>query len=314
MITIIVPCKNRIDQLGECLDSILISIEEAKKLILDLEEEIIVVNDHSEEGFSTKVKEMYPNVIVLDSIGLGPGVARNYGIEKSKGKYIFFTDSDCIVDKNWIINGYNTFIKKSPIVIQGIPWLFQKNRNEVLGQNEEKLYEIMFSTYLDGEFSSMTDSRNLLFDREIVNILGKEIFAEKQDKATAESRVFGKKCISKGINIYFDKNVKVYHEDSSNMLSVCKQKYRHGTGRVMIWDEKPKYEHLKFRYYDNPINNGVDKDYILPAHTAFLLGYYKHINNEVEFKNFMKFVRDVFEQYGRKIEDYNEILELMKDE
>ena len=314
MITVIVPCKNRVEQLGECLDSIMVSLEKAKKSLIDLDAEIIVVNDHSDEGFVEEVNEKYPNVIVLDSTGFGPGYARNYGIEKSNGEYLFFTDSDCIVDEDWIINGYNTFINKSPIVIQGIPWLFQKNMNEVLGKNEEILYKIMFSTYLDGEYSSMTDSRNLLFDKKIVQILGKEVFAEKQDKATAESRVFGKKCIKKGIDIYFDPDVKVYHEDSKNMLSVCKQKYRHGTGRVMIWEEKPKYEYLKFRYYDNPINNGVDKDYILPAHTAFLLGYYKHINDELEFEKFMNFVKEVFKEYGRKINDYNEILEMMENE
>lgn len=312
MISVIVPCKNRIEKLSECLDSIFIALKKAEEEIKDLKTEIIVVNDHSDEGFVESISEKYPNVIVLNSIGYGPGFARNYGIEKSKGGYLFFTDSDCIVDNRWIVNGYNTFLEKRPIVIQGIPWLFQKNVNKFLGENEERLYEIMFSTYLSGEHSSMTDSRNLLFSRKITDILGREVFGEKQDKATAESRVFGKKCISNGINIYFDRKVKVYHEDSNNLLGVCKQKYRHGTGRVMIWDERPKYEHLKYRYYDNPINNGIDKDYILPAHTAFLLGYYKHIDDNKEYEKFMNFVTKVFKEYDRKIEDYNEVLEMIK--
>lgn len=314
MISIIVPCKNRIDQLSKCIDSILLALNKANKVITNLKSEVVVVNDHSDEGFEDKVKETYPSIRVLNSTGFGPGFARNFGIENTTGEYIFFTDSDCIVDEDWIINGYRTFISKSPIVIQGIPWLFQKNVNKFLGENEEKLYEIMFSTYVNGDYSVMTDSRNLLFNREIVKILGREIFSEKQNKATAESRVFGKKCNSYGVKIFFDRNVKVYHEDSRDMLGVCKQKYRHGTGRVMIWNEKPKYEHLKFRYYDNPINNGIDKDYILPAHTAFLLGYFKNLNDEVEYEKFMSFVKEVFKQYGRKVEDYKEILEMIKSE
>lgn len=314
MITIIVPCKNREKQLGECLNSIIVSLKKAKKSIIDLETEIIVVNDHSDEGFSESVKERYQNIEVLNSPGFGPGYARNYGIEKSKGEYIFFTDSDCIVDEDWILNGYNTFVNKKPIVIQGIPWLFQKNINQFLGKNEEILYEIMFSTYVDGDCSIMTDSRNLLFDRKITEILGREIFSEKQAKATAESRVFGKRCMDNGVKVYFDRKVKVYHEDSKSMLDVCKQKYRHGTGRILIWDNIPTYEHLKFRYYDNPINKGIDKDYILPAHTAFLLGYFKHLNNKDEFEKFMIFVNKVFNEYDRKIEDYEEILELIESE
>ena len=314
MISIIVPCKNRINKLGECLESILVALKKAKDEFIDLDSEIIVVNDHSDEGFSETVRDKFPSIQVLDSAGFGPGFARNYGIEKCKGEYIFFTDSDCVVDAEWITNGYKTFLKEKPIVIQGTPWLFQKNENKFLGENEEKLYEIMFSTYVDGKYSTMTDSRNLLCDKKIVEIMGREVFSEKINRATAESRVFGKKCISNGIKIYFDKDVKVFHEDSKDMMGVCKQKYRHGNGRVLIWQEKPKYEDLKFRYYDNPINNGIDKDYILPAHTAFLLGYYQNLGDKKEYNRFIKFVEESLAGYDRKIEDYKEIMELMNCE
>lgn len=190
MISVIIPCKNRNEKLEECLKSISEAKKKAKKEFKGVQIETIVVNDHSEKEFSYKVKSKFPDVIVEDSTGFGPGYARNYGIRICKGEYIFFTDSDCIVDSNWICNGYNTFIKENPIVIQGIPWLFQKNVNKFLGQSEEKLYEIMFSTYVDGNHSTMTDSRNLLINKKIVDIMGNEVFSEKIDKATAESRVF----------------------------------------------------------------------------------------------------------------------------
>lgn len=314
MISVVVPCKNRIEKLDECLESIIFAIDKAKKRFENLETEIIVINDHSEEGFSEKIKNKYSQVNVIDSTGFGPGYARNLGISICRGEYIFFTDSDCVVDEEWIINGYNMFLNENPIVIQGTPWLFQKNVNKFLGENEEKLYEIMFSTYVNGNYSTMTDSRNLLVNKKIAEIMGREVFSEKIDKATSESRVFGKKCNSNGIEVYFDKNVKVYHEDSRDMKGVCKQKYRHGTGRVLIWEEKPKYEHLEFRYYDNPINSGIDKDYILPAHTAFLLGYYKHLNDKAEFNKFMDFVKKVFAKYDRKIEDYDVVMEMIESE
>ena len=314
MITIIVPCKNRIEKLEECINSINKAVSKAKMQINELEAEILIINDHSEEGFSKKVYAKCKNVKVMDSVKFGPGAARNYGISISKGDYICFTDSEYVVDENWILNGYRIFTEKNPIVIQGTPWLFQKNVNKFLGNNEEKLYEIMFSTYINGEYSTMTDSRNLLVHKKITQILGYEVFSEKIDRATAESRVFGKKCINNGIDILFDTDVKVYHEDSRNMMEVCKQKYRHGNGRVLIWDERPKYDYLQFRYYDNPINNGIDKDYILPAHTAFLLGYYQNINDAEEFNRFMDFLKTVFEKYDRKINDYKEIMEMIESE
>lgn len=314
MISVIIPCKNRVDKLIECIESIKEACDYAQKEFPNLIIEIIIINDHSEEGFSKIILDKFDYVKIFDSDKTGPGYARNFGIDKCSGDYIFFTDSDCVVSKDWILKGYKLFLKKDEIVIQGVPWLFQENINPNFGKEEGKLYKIMFSTYLDGNYTSMTDSRNLLLNKKITNILGKEVFSEKQDKATAESRVFGKKCIAQGINILFDESIKIYHEDPRNMQDVCKQKYRHGYGRVMIWDSYPEYEYLSNRYFVNPIKHGIDKDYVLPAHASFLLGYYKNINNIEEYNKFMDFITNVFKTYGKRIEDYPEFMELVESE
>lgn len=311
MISIVVPCKNRIKKLKLCIDSIKKAIEKSKKEILVSEYEIIIINDHSDEGFKENIIEQYPEVRIIDSDGIGPGYARNLGIKNSRGKYIFFTDSDCVVSDDWIVVGYNSFIESKSLVIQGIPWLFQKNENQYLGSQEEKLYELMFSTYLIPPYTTMTDSRNLLINKDIVNIMGNEVFSEKSNKATAESRVFGKRCNSYGIQILFNENVKIYHEDSLNMESVCNQKYRHGSGRVEIWNEKPDFQYLKSRYFENPINFGVDKKYILPSHFAFLLGYYQNLNDKEELNKFLKFSEHVFEEYGEKISNFDYIMKMI---
>ena len=45
--------------------------------------------------------------------------SRNFGIEKSKGDYIFFTDSDCMVTKNWIEEGMNILVKNEVGGVEG---------------------------------------------------------------------------------------------------------------------------------------------------------------------------------------------------
>ena len=82
MISIIIPCRNRIDKLSECLDSIIIALKKADNEIQNIKSEIIVVNDHSDDGFIENINKKYSNVIVLNSVGYGPGYARNFGIEK----------------------------------------------------------------------------------------------------------------------------------------------------------------------------------------------------------------------------------------
>lgn len=308
MISVIVPCKNRIDQLRVCLDSIYTSIAHAHNNHPNLDIEVIVVNDNSDIGFREKIEARYDDITVLDSSGIGPGYARNLGIKKSKGKYLFFTDSDCIVDEAWIISGYSVLLNKKAMVVQGIPWLFQKKANPIYGIYEEKLYEIMFSKYVNGSNTTMTDSRNLLLDKNVVSIIGAEVFSEKAEKATAESRVFGKRCISNGINVFFSKDVRIYHEDPHNLEDVCRQKYRHGSGRVLIWEKKQDYSYLRNRYFSIPISEGLPVDYVLPAHAAFLFGFYNNINDLTERNIFLDFLHRVFKSYDRSLLDYKELI------
>lgn len=311
MISVIVPCRNRLGQLSICLDSINAAIKSAKCQIPGIEVEVLVVNDHSEAGFSVEISQRYENCKVIESDGYGPGYARNLGIEKSSGEFIFFTDSDCVVADSWIINGYRIFKQKNPVVIQGVPWLFQKKKNPEFGKCEELLYEIMFRKYVKGNSTVMTDSRNLLLNRAITDYLGREIFSEKTEKATAEDRVFGEKCNSLGLDVLFSLDVKIYHEDPSDMNYVCRQKYRHGSGRVLIWEEKQDFNYLADRYFHIPIAKGLPVDYVLPAHTAFLLGFYNNIKNNCERSEFLRCMEDIYLKYGKNMYDYSELVEYL---
>lgn len=313
MISIIVPCKNRIEKLKLCIDSTYESIKYAMKKE-KFEYEILVVNDHSNDGFDEEVKKIFKDVKIVDSDGTGPGYARNLGIRNTKGEYIFFTDSDCVVEKDWIEEGIKVLRESNALVVQGIPWLFQKNENVYFGDQEQRLYEIMFSTYLyDDNKTKMTDSRNLLMNRKITNVLKDEVFAEKMAKATAESRVFGNRCLDHNIEILFDKELRIYHEDSKSIEAVCKQKYRHGSGRIMIWKETPKYDYLEERYFTRPIDNGLDVDYILPAHASFLFGYFQSINDEKKYNEFKEFLNKVFKKYNKKVSDYEILNNIIKE-
>jgi glycosyltransferase involved in cell wall biosynthesis len=88
-ISIIIPVYNVEAYLEECLDSILSQ---------DLHEiEIICVNDGSTDS-SLSILERYAaknkRIIIIDQLNSGPGKARNIGLKKAQGEYIFFPDSD----------------------------------------------------------------------------------------------------------------------------------------------------------------------------------------------------------------------------
>ena len=64
--------------------------------------EVIIVDGYSTDD-TVEIAKRYGCKIVYENAGTIGG-ARNIGVENSTGKYIAFTDSDCIVDKNWLKN------------------------------------------------------------------------------------------------------------------------------------------------------------------------------------------------------------------
>lgn len=97
LVSIIIPVYNTEDYLDKCLSSIL---NQTYKNI-----EVIIIDDSSTDN-SYKILQKFQNkdkrIILLQQKNSGQGVARNKGIKISKGKYIFFVDSDDRITKDMV--------------------------------------------------------------------------------------------------------------------------------------------------------------------------------------------------------------------
>jgi len=91
-ISVIIPSRNRAHLLPGAIDSILTQSRPCQ--------EIIVVDDGSEDDTATVVHSRYPSVKLVCSHGVGPGPARNIGVAASSGDIIMFLDSD----DRWLAN------------------------------------------------------------------------------------------------------------------------------------------------------------------------------------------------------------------
>ena len=74
--------------------------------------EIIVINDGSTDDTISAISKLKDNRIKLfNTKNQGACAARNYGIIKSKGKYLSFLDCDDTFEKNKIFEAVNFFEK-----------------------------------------------------------------------------------------------------------------------------------------------------------------------------------------------------------
>ena len=89
LFSFIIPVYNAASTLNRCLDSILVRTTP--------DYEILLINDSSTDNSLAICEEYaakYPQVSVYTFPNGGAGAARNRGLEKARGKYIIFCDSD----------------------------------------------------------------------------------------------------------------------------------------------------------------------------------------------------------------------------
>ena len=103
-ISVIIPVFNRVKLIARCINSVINQTYPVN--------EIIVVDDGSNDGTYDLIRTYFPQVISIYQENKGVSNARNVGIQAAKGKWIAFLDSD----DEWLPNKIEkqiSFIKKN---------------------------------------------------------------------------------------------------------------------------------------------------------------------------------------------------------
>lgn len=144
-ISIIIPAYNASSYIEECINSV---ISQTKK-----ELEIIIINDGSTDNTKEIIERFKDKRIkFITTKNNGIGKTRNLGLEKAKGKYIFFLDSDDYISNDSMENLYKIAInEKADIVIGDMIRLMDDNnlvKDEInfpegnLDNNKTQLFKI----------------------------------------------------------------------------------------------------------------------------------------------------------------------------
>ena len=158
-ISVITSSYNTVQYIDECLDSIL---NQTFKNI-----EVICIDDHSTDGTYEKLlsyQEKDPRIKVFRNIkNMKLGWCRNFGINKARGDYIFFCDSDDFIKENTFELLYNNI----------------KN-------NDAELCLYLLSIY-NNDSKKIIDLENQNFDR--IKKLNKNVFNWKDYPKSVFERV-----------------------------------------------------------------------------------------------------------------------------
>ena len=141
ILSIIVPVYNTEKYLETCLESLL--NQDIDKSMY----EIICINDGSTDGSLAILQEYaknYDNIVLIDKENEGVSIARNVGIEKAQGDYIWFIDADDWVARQCLGVIKSEIEKYDPSVVQisfdwiKAEWRIEKCTNAILDKEKVK--------------------------------------------------------------------------------------------------------------------------------------------------------------------------------
>jgi mycofactocin system glycosyltransferase len=113
IVSVVIPVKDRADDLRNCMLSLLALDYPKDKL------EIVVVDDGSSDETPEVARELGGHVISSGKVGGGPALARNRGASVARGEILAFIDSDCTASPNWLMELLPVFSEDKVAAVGG---------------------------------------------------------------------------------------------------------------------------------------------------------------------------------------------------
>lgn len=150
---------------------------------------------------------------------LGISKSRNRCIELANGKYVFFTDDDCIVSENWIEQGLNSLLKSDCVGVEGKTYYVSEEYKP---------------TRSDGVIASKKGEQfmtcNIAYKKSVLESIGgfDERFTYLEDRDLAlRAKKLGKIC--------FNPEMIVYHQKKSLKPNQFVQAGKRIRNRVLLY-------------------------------------------------------------------------------
>lgn len=274
-LSIIIPVYNVEKYLDECLNSI--------SKIKDINYEILIINDGSPDN-SQKIIEKFcksndrAKFFIKENGGLSS--ARNYGLERASGEYIWFVDSDDFINPDEFQKFYNKLDKNLDILIGN--FYIYKNNNIL---KEQKLLE-------NGKELS---GKELLKEKEVIgktyvwrNLYNREFLLNNglnfKEGIVVEDQLFTIQCLLKAEKIKFIDNHIYYYRiregsitSSPNRELFAKSSYKICKELLILEKEINNLHWVKqmmFSHYINYVKYSKKRDFELEKRLWNLKGMF----------------------------------------
>lgn len=222
-ISIIIPVYND-QRIEKCIRSI-----EACDYPTD-RYEIIVVDNNSDAEFTRWLKSLIKASEHLKYIfesKQGSYAARNTGISVARGTVLAFTDSDCVVDPDWLKRIAGILNDDE---IDGVMGFADGDNDNVIAEYEQKMYKQVVAAFTNQDALQRIDTRNCAFKTQVYKTIG-GFQSELQFGGDME---YGARAHEAGFHFIFSPSVQVTHHNPTQLTRLVHKRIKQNYGNMKI--------------------------------------------------------------------------------
>ena len=216
MISVVIPTFNSEKYLEQCLDAV-----KGQSFSAD-QTEIIIVDNGSTDGI-VDIAKKYTDNIIIDKDANVSGL-RNIGAKQSKGDILFFLDSDCVPENDWIENALRIFDTQN-VAVAGCWYQISSNPTWV-----EKVWDAHMSWRREADQDvSWVPSGDLIIKKSVFD----NVDGFNSELQTGEDTDICNRLTNSGNRIFASSDVAVVHLGEAKTIGefYLKQKW-HGAGAI----------------------------------------------------------------------------------
>jgi glycosyltransferase involved in cell wall biosynthesis len=161
--SVIVPHYHDLHGLDRCLTALSQQTYPSERF------EVIVADNDSPEGIDAVVNIIAGRAQIVVVKERGPGLARNGGVTKARGRYLAFTDSDCVPEPQWLAEGL-TALRKFDFVGGEVNVIVSDPKTMSPTEAFERIFAFPNETYVKRDGFSVT--ANLFCPRSLFDRVG----------------------------------------------------------------------------------------------------------------------------------------------
>jgi glycosyltransferase involved in cell wall biosynthesis len=219
--SIIIPTYNRPLQLRDCLQS-LTRLDYARELF-----EVILVNDGGEVPLDKVISAFCDklDVSLVTQSHAGPAAARNTGAAQAKGKFLAFTDDDCMPQADWLSRLAARFVETPDQIIGGRT--VNALRHNPYSTASQAIVDYVYAYYnTDPHHARFFASNNLAIPADRFSAIG----GFDPTFRTSEDRDLCDRWLHHGNQMIYAPEIIVYHAHPLTLRTFWRQHFNYGRG------------------------------------------------------------------------------------